>query len=522
MTDKFLYESMADITRVQARKNGDIPALIFEGRETTYAQLDVIASKIANGLSAEGLKVNSRVAYIGKNTDLFFQMITGTAKAAMVAVGVNWRLAPPELVYIFENSSAEIVIVGPEFYELIGGIEDQLTQVKKFIALEGGHDRWTSFADWLEPQSDVDPMISISPEEDYLQMYTSGTTGHPKGVQLTHGNYLEFSRQSLASELFEWEAGEVTMVVMPSFHVAGVNAAIGGLIQGASCLILRDVDPMEILKLIPQYKVNYTVFVPAVIMFLIQTPGVEKVDFSSLKLIFYGASPISEDVLIKAQEILACDFCQVYGLTETSGLGTTLLPEHHDPALDKLRSCGIAADGVEIMIRGEDGSALPANDIGEILFKSKVIMKGYWANSEATEKSIQNDWFHTGDAGYLDEEGFLFIRDRVKDMIVSGGENVYPAEVENALHKHPAIADAAVIGIPDEKWGEAVKAIVVKVPDQEVTEEEIITFAREQIAAYKVPKSVDFIDVLPRNPSGKILKRELRAPFWEGKERQVN
>jgi acyl-CoA synthetase (AMP-forming)/AMP-acid ligase II len=263
--------------------------------------------------------------------------------------------------------------------------------------------------------------------------------------------------------------------------------------------------------------------VPAIILFLLQQPNVREVDFSSLKNISYGASPISDAVLLKAHEIFGCEFLQVYGLTETTGGGTFLAPEDHDPARGKLRSCGKPAPHHAIRIVDANGTELPQGEVGEIAIHAPNVMKGYWNKADATRAAIAGEgWFRTGDAGYFDADGYLYIHDRVKDMIVSGGENIYPAEVENAVMGHPEVADVAVIGVPDEKWGEAVKAIVVRKPGASASPDEIIAFARERIAGYKLPKSVDFADSLPRNPSGKILRRELRKPYWEGRERQVN
>ena len=224
---------------------------------------------------------------------------------------------------------------------------------------------------------------------------------------------------------------------------------------------------------------------------------------------------------MQAAQKFKCDFVQVYGLTETTGCGTNLKPEDHDPARGKLRSCGKPNTGVEIRIVDEDGKDVPQGEVGEIIMRASSNMKGYWAKPEATADAVRDGWFYSGDAGFLDDEGYVFIHDRVKDMIVSGGENVYPAEVENALFAHPQIADVAVIGVPDEKWGEAVKACVVPEAGATLDPEEIIAFARERIAGYKLPKSVDFVDALPRNPSGKILRRELRDPYWEGQDRRV-
>jgi acyl-CoA synthetase (AMP-forming)/AMP-acid ligase II len=274
---------------------------------------------------------------------------------------------------------------------------------------------------------------------------------------------------------------------------------------------------------IAEHRITHSFLVPAMIQFMLQVPGADRANYSSLKGISYGASPISEKVLIDAMRVFKCDFMQVYGLTETTGAITLLPPEDHDPAnVKKLLSCGFAQEGVELRIVGDGGEDLATGQVGEIAVRSRQVMGGYWNLPDATRRAIQGDWFFTGDAGYLDDKGYLYIYDRVKDMIVSGGENIYPAEVESALFGHPAVADVAVIGVPDERWGEAVKAIVVKKPGASLGAGELIGFARERIAGYKVPRSVDFLDALPRNPSGKILKRELRKPYWGSRTRQIN
>jgi len=313
------------------------------------------------------------------------------------------------------------------------------------------------------------------------------------------------------------------LIAMPFFHVAGVNIGLLALAQGAHGIVLGETDPAEILRLVAAKGVTYAFLVPALILFVMQHPKAAETDFSSLKNISYGASPISDEVLLRAKKIFGCEFLQVYGLTETTGGGTFLLPEDHEPARGKLRSCGRPAPGHEIRVVDGSGKPLAAGEVGEIQIRSNNVMKGYWNKQEATAKAVCPErWFSTGDAGFFDDEGYLYIHDRVKDMIVSGGENIYPAEVENAIMGHPAVADVAVIGVPDERWGEAVKAIVVKKPGVDAAPAEIIAYARERIAGFKLPKSVDFIDVLPRNPSGKVLRKDLRAPYWEGRARQVN
>jgi len=513
---------LADLTRQQARRRGDEIAHVFEDRTTTFGQLDERASRIANGLIALGVKPQARIGYIGMNSDRFFEVLYGCFKANAVLVGVNWRLAPPEIVYVLGDAGAEVLFVGAEFAGAIDAIRAQLVTVKHVIAIDGGHAQWPAFEPWRDSQSDVDPMLTIDDEDDVIQLYTSGTTGHPKGVQLTNANYISFFDLAQKAGWASYDAGDANLVAMPNFHVAGVNMGLVTTGQGARGIHMKQVDPAKVLEFITTYRINNMFLVPAVIQFLLQVPGADKTDFSSLQRVFYGASPISEDVLLRAKKLFGCSFAQLYGLTETVGAGTALDDPSHDPARGKLRSCGKPYPGFEIRVVGADGKPVPQGEVGEIVMKSPTVMKGYWGKPEATEKAIVDGWFLTGDAGFFDEEGYLYIHDRVKDMIVSGGENIYPAEVENALMGHPALADVAVIGVPDPKWGEAVKACVVLKPGVQANADDIVAFCKERIASYKCPKTVDFVAALPRNPSGKILRRELREPYWAGKERRVN
>jgi len=513
---------LADLTRQQARRRPHEVAHVFEERTTTFGELDARASRIANGLIALGVRPQARIGYIGMNCDRFFETVYGCLKANTVLVGVNWRLAPPEIAYVLSDARADVLFVGAEFASVIEEIQGKLETVRHLIAVDGGHATWPAFEKWRDSQSDVDPMLSIAPDDDVLQLYTSGTTGHPKGVQLTNANYIAFFDLAQKAGWADYEAGDSNLVAMPNFHVAGVNMGLVTTGQGARGVIMKQVEPARVLDFIAHYRITNMFLVPAVIQFLLQVPGAESCDFSSLKRIFYGASPISEDVLLRATRLFGCSFAQLYGLTETAGAGTALDGPSHDPARGKLRSCGKPYPGFEIRVQGDDGSSLPQGAVGEIAIKSPTIMKGYWGKPEATAAAIVDGWFLTGDAGYFDEEGYLYIHDRVKDMIVSGGENIYPAEVENALMGHPAITDAAVIGVPDEKWGEAVKACIVLKPGAAATAEDIVAYCKTRIASYKCPKSVDFIAALPRNPTGKILRRELREPYWAGKGRRVN
>ncbi|MGD0142618.1 MAG: long-chain-fatty-acid--CoA ligase [Rhizomicrobium sp.] len=522
MLDYSRLKSVADISRIHAADRPDAVALDFDGRISTFREIDAHANRVAQGLLVLGLKPGARVGYLGKNIDRYFEVLLGSFKARGVVVGVNWRLAVPEIAYVLNDAGCGIVFVGEEFYAAMEKVLPECPGLKTVVAMDGGHPSWPSYETWRDAQPAKDPLLPVGADDDVIQLYTSGTTGHPKGVQLTSRNYLAMLQAAEDMKVADYTPDDVVLIAMPFFHVAGVNIGLFSLATGAKGIVLGDIDPQKILRLIETKHVTQAFLVPAVILFLTQQPNAKQVNFSTLKMISYGASPISDEVLLTAKNLMGCEFVQLYGLTETTGGGTFLSPADHDPARGKLRSCGKPAPGHEVRVVDGQGRTLPAGDVGEIQIKAANVMKGYWNKADATAKSIVSGWFFTGDAGYFDSDGYLYIHDRVKDMIVSGGENVYPAEVENAIFGHPAVADVAVIGVPDERWGEAVKACVVKKPGQTATAAEIIAYARERIAGYKLPKSVDFLDTLPRNPTGKVLRRELRKPYWEGRDRQVN
>ncbi|MFN0123600.1 MAG: fatty acid--CoA ligase [Blastocatellia bacterium] len=515
--------TVADITRAHAAARPQETATTYNGQTTSYGELDRRASQAANGFMAEGLAAQTRVALLDKNTDHFFEILYGCAKSGMALVAVNWRLAGPEIAYVINDAMAEILFVGPEYFALVEGLRAELKTVRKIMALgETGSSEWEEYTAWRDRNGDTDPHRAVADDDVVMQMYTSGTTGHPKGAQLTSHNLITLL-DAASVEWGGWSAADVSLVCMPLFHIGGAGWGLIGYYTGARNVVMREPVPAEILRLIAEQRVTKSFFVPALILFMLQSPAIATTDLSSLELIVYGASPIPLDLLRAAMKTLPCRFAQVYGLTETTGAFTYLRPEDHDLNNEKrLRSCGRGLSIAEIRIVDDAGNALPAGEVGEIIVRSPQNMKGYWNLPNETARAIRGAWFYTGDAGYLDEDGYLYIHDRVKDMIISGGENIYPAEVESALFGHPAIGDVAVIGVPDDKWGEAVKAIVVKKPGAEVTAEELIAYARERIAHYKTPKSVDFIAALPRNPSGKILKRELREPYWKDRERKVN
>jgi acyl-CoA synthetase (AMP-forming)/AMP-acid ligase II len=514
--------SVADLPRVQSIRRGAASALVFEGRTTTFAEVDATASRIANALIGSGVRPQERIAYLSKNTDDFLIVLLGACKARVTLTPFNFRLAASEIAHLIEDSGARMMIVGPDVADLADQAIAVVASKPRMIALDFNRDGYERSDNWIEAAGASDPRLEADPEDDVIQVYTSGTTGAPKGVRLTNRNYLTIFKLTTASGGLKYEPGDTALAAMPFFHVAGVNIALIAMANGARSAILRDAAPQLIFDLIRKERVNHAFLAPALIQMLMQAPGIESADLSSMRTLTYGASPISEDLLKRASSRFHCEFVQLYGMTETCGAGAFLSFADHDPAKGKLRSCGVAWPGLELKIVGEDGEEAPRGEVGEILIRSSAVMKGYWNKPEATRAAVRDGWMLTGDAAYMDEDGYVFIHDRVKDMIRTGGESVYPAEVENALFGHPAIADAAVIGVPDDMWGEAVKALVVLKPGAPRDAADIIVWARERIAHFKTPKSVDFIEAIPRNITGKILRRELREPYWKGRDRRVN
>jgi len=516
-------ETLGDMIRERAAERGDAPAITYEDRTISYAELDARSNQVAQALRAAGVGKGDRVAIFDKNVPEFFELLLGAAKIGAVLGAVNWRLAPSEVRQILNDATARVLVVGTEFLPCVEEIEPTLDTVELVVTTESGSAR-PGFTEWRDAQPADDLRVDVAPDDIAVQFYTSGTTGLPKGVMIAHRT--TFALLDAANEALGMTPDSIAMVAMPLFHIAGAGWGVISLMDGAHMVLLREVDPRRILADIERYRVTHAVYVPAVLQLLLATPGVETTDFSSLHTILYGASPISEDVLVKSIEAFGCRFLQAYGLTETYGAVVLLPPEDHDaagPNTHRLRAAGLPMRGVELRVVDTDGNECPVGEVGEVWIKSPSNMEGYWNRADATASALPGDgWFTSGDAGYLDADGYLYIHDRIKDMIISGGENIYPAEVESVLMSHPAVADAAVIGVPDDTWGEAVKAIIVRVPGADLTEHELMTFSRERLAHFKCPTSVEWADALPRNPSGKILKTELREPYWRDEERRVH
>jgi acyl-CoA synthetase (AMP-forming)/AMP-acid ligase II len=501
-----------------ASERGDKLAMQFQEYRYSYAELDERTACVASALLALGLKKGDRIAWIGKNSDLYFTLFYGAARLGVVMVPVGWRLAPAEWAYIVDDTQAKILFLDEGFEGAVAAIQGQIPHVERTFTQSEGR----ALIDNTQRTS----FIPAGPDDAVLQLYTSGTTGNPKGAVLSNRNLFALRKNSddLDIAYTKWDDDEVVLVAMPCAHIGGTGLGIMAIGAGLPALILAEFTPDGFFDAVEFGGITRLFIVPAALHILLQHPRCASVDYSRMKYILYGAAPIPLELLRQCMAMFKCEFIQAYGMTETTGTIVILPPEDHDPAGNpRMRSAGKPLPGVELRIADKDGIALPTREVGEVWARSSNNMIGYWNLPDATKNTVTEDgWLKTGDAGYVDEDGYLFIHDRVKDMIISGGENVYPAEVESAIFGHPDVLEVAVIGVPDDKWGESVKAICVAKPGVVVAPESIINWARERIAGFKVPKSVDVIDALPRNASGKVLRKDLRAPYWEGRERQVN
>jgi long-chain acyl-CoA synthetase len=506
-----VFATTAEVLRQHATRLPQQTAVTYEGVARTYAELDARSSQVAQALEAAGVRAGDRIAVLDRNRLEHSEVMFAAAKLGATYLPVNWRLAPDEVAYILANSEAAVVFVGHDLLPLLARMTTQPTVI----------DLDAEYGDWLAQHPATDPGVEPGPGDTALQMYTSGTTGLPKGVLLSHEN---LCRAAALGSAWGMAEDTVALACMPLFHMSGTSWSFVCLFHGGTVVLLRDPDPTQVLQAVAAERVTHALLVPAVIQMVLAHPDVARTDFSSLRRMVYGGSPISPDTLAEALEVFGCDFMQLYGLTESTGLGTALDPEDHlgDPRL--LRSVGKPATGVELrVVNPLSGSDAEVGEVGEVWLRSPSIMTGYWRDDQATDEVLMTGgWLRTGDAGYLEADGFLYLHDRIKDMIVSGGENVYPAEVERVLRQHPAVADVAVIGVPDDRWGETVKAVVVPGAGQPLDASDLIEFTRERLAHYKCPTSVDFVPELPRNASGKVLKRQVREAYWAGHARRVN
>jgi acyl-CoA synthetase (AMP-forming)/AMP-acid ligase II len=495
--------TLSELLRWRARRSPDFPATWYQGKERTFDQMNRTSTELAAGLTRElGIEPGDRVAILDKNSDDYIELLFALDKAGAVACPVNWRLTPPEVARVVGDAEPKALVVSEDLRQNADQVSVRVLGYGELTRVKGGDD----------PRRDDEDRVT-------WQLYTSGTTGVPKGAMLTNRNLFAVLG-GLPMEIKGFDEYGRSLVAMPLYHIGGCGWALGAMTAGCTAVITRDFIPQDILKVIVEQKVNTAFLVPAALLFLTSLPQSQGADYSSLKNIAYGASPITPELLKRSIQTFGCRFTQVYGLTETTGAVTYLQQEDH--VGERFLSCGRSGFGHELKVVGPDDKEMPYGEVGEIVYRGPGTMSGYWRKEGETHEAIRDGWFHTGDAGTMDADGFIYIKDRIKDMIISGGENIYPAEVEAVLAGHPNVADVAVIGVPDDTWGETVKAVVIRKPGTELSADELIEWSKDKLAGFKRPHSVDFVEVIPRNPSGKVLKKDLRAPYWVGQERRVH
>lgn len=507
-----------------AKEKPDHPYAEMDGVTTTYAEADRRANCICNGMLESGLEKGDRFSYLSKNSIDMAIMYFAASKAGIVPVPLNYRLAPREWLYIINDAESKALFCEQEFVAGIDSIRDELSSVSSYIVIDGSADSWIAHDDWLSEDTEK-PDVEVSEDDQLYQMYTSGTTGLPKGVMLSQ-RAIDCNMTMIANSIGMATGADKLLIVAPMYHAAAGIGLMTSAALGNTIVVHRDFDPVAVVESLCTDGITTATLVPAMIQAcLVGVKDIAERQYPDLRVLFYGASPIAQETLREAMNIFGCDFFQGFGMTETTAMVTGLSVDIHKRALagepDLLLSAGRAVLGTEIRIVDDNDIEVERGMVGEIVARGPQLMMGYWNQPEATEKALKGGWMHTGDAAYMDEEGFIYIQDRIKDMIVSGGENIYPAEIESALFEHPAVADAAVIGIPSEQWGESVLAFLLLKPGETVTTDELIDFCRPRLAGFKIPRKFEFLDEIPRNASGKVLKKDLREPYWEGVDRRV-
>jgi acyl-CoA synthetase (AMP-forming)/AMP-acid ligase II len=497
-------------------------ATIFGSRSWTVAEQYDRVARLAGALQQLGVTEGDRIAVLALNSDRYLESMYAIPWAGGVVTPLNTRWSGPEITYALEDSQSSVILVDVTFAPLIASIRDTISGLSTVIYMDDGEEPVGMYS-YETLIAEASPVPDQGRHGDDLAgiFYTGGTTGEPKGVAISHANFITSALGAQATYPTMRPGGRL-LHAAPMFHLADLGAWIMQSMVGGTDVILPAFDPVAVLKTIEEHGVTSALLVPTMIQMLADHPDAPNHDLTSLRSVIYGASPISTAVLDRAMKCFSsAEFTQAYGMTELSPMATLLTPiDHADASL--LRSAGRAAAHCEIKIVDEEDVAVPLGAVGQVIVRGGHVMQGYWGKPEATAEALKGGWMHTGDAGYLNEQGYLFIVDRVKDMIISGGENVYSVEVENALAKHAAVATCAVIGVPDDRWGERVHAVVVLKPGASATDTELQEHARELISSYKIPRSIEFRDALPISAQGKILKRELRAAYWGEGDRGVN
>lgn len=509
------FGTLGDVPRDGARRYPVKPAIVMhDGGSLTYRELDERTDRAANMLIALGVERGDRVAILARNSLAYVELLYGSARAGAAFTPVNWRLAPPEIAFILDDSRPAVLFVDQAMRHCVS--DDAAARI---VVIE---DEYAALID-AAPASD--PAVPVGHADIAMLVYTSGTTGHPKAAMLHHGSFIrhcELDAPGVPRHV-AMHAHDVMIVAHPLFHIGSLEPVFRVMFNGGTVILHGEFDAGLILHDIATYRATTVGLVPTALQMVLRHPACPTTDTSSLDRIFYGASPIPQGLLLEALERFGCGFIQAYGMTECGGTCVMLAPEdHHDLSSPRLVSAGRPILGAEVRILGEDGQEVPRGETGEIAIRGSGVMAGYWNRPDATAETLADGWLRSGDAGSMDEDGYVTIRDRMKDMIISGGENIYPIEVESAVYSYPGVSEVAVVGVPDVRWGEAVKAVVVAKPGAAIDDAALIAWVRTRIATYKVPKSIDLVDELPKSAAGKILRREIKARYWTGHGRMVN
>jgi long-chain acyl-CoA synthetase len=518
--------SLPQLIRANVQLHARRVATRYQGRERSWSEVQDRVARLAAGMNELGVEEGDRVAVLALNSDRYFEFYFGAAWAGAVFVPINTRLAPAEFVHWLNDSGSQVLFVDDTFIDAVASIRNRLESVSHYVYLGDGKcpEGYLAFEDLVSGHAPATPAARGGDDMAGL-FYTGGTTGKSKGVMLSHRNLTYNVLQ--ARPFIHVTADDIFMHAAPMFHLADGFFLMLGTTMGCTHVIVPGFEPTLVLETLQEEKVKTALLVPTMINMVVNHPDISRYDLSNLRRLVYGASPMPEAVIRKALEVIpGVDFYQAYGQTEASPVITVMGPEYHvtsGPRAGKLKGAGHAVAGIDMVILDDDGRELPTGEVGEVCIRGDNVMLGYWNLPEATAETLRDGWLHTGDGGRLDDEGMLFIVDRVKDMIVSGAENVYSAETEQAVYAHPAVAECAVIGIPHESWGEQVHAIVRLKDGYSLGARDLIEHCKSLIAGYKCPKSVEFRDEpLPLSGAGKILKKDLRAPYWQGHDRNVS
>lgn len=515
---------VGDIPGRNAGLYPDKTAIIQGDIRVTFSQFDERVNRLANAILGLGLMKGDRIAVLHHNCYQYIELYFASAKIGTPIVPLNYRYNANEILYVIIDSGAKMIFFGKEYLSTINIIKKEITSAEHFICIDDSLPGMKNYEEIISMASAIEPVLTLDEEDIAILGYTGGTTGKPKGVMTTHRNIITSCYNTALERLLT--PNDTHLIIHPIFHAGGANSMFAFSFVGAANVILNASNIDILLKTIQEYKISHLMLVPTMILSIIERPNIESYDLSSLKTIYYGTAPSSIEPLKKAISLFKCNFSQTYGMTETFVPISILKPEDHKlaggPEDDKrMSSAGREVMGVKVKIVDNNGRELERGEVGEIVVKGKNVMKGYWNQPELTKEVLKDGWLYTGDMGKMDELRYIYIVDRKKDMIISGGENIYAKEVEDVLSSHPAVAVAVVIGVPDDKWGEAVKGLVIKKRGAEVSEEELISFCKSRLASYKKPKSIEFMIEFPKSTAGKVLKRELRQKYWEGRDRKI-